>query len=287
MSWLTLTILSVLSRAVYGVSTKVLSVNVKASSKTQAFLLLAYLTAIAILVSPFIGGISFKGLGSIWHVALIMIVSSAYGNILYFKGMETLDAGTSQIAFSSILIWGTLLSIIFLESHFSFLQLFGIIILLLAIFIAQYNKRAFKIKRGVVYIIFSAALFAIMQVSSAEMAKTISTGGFLISSYFGSALIIGAVYFSNITADIRGLKNSIPTTLKSITFSSITSFLYFIFSYLAYKTAPDPGVVVVLLSSQVLLAVILGVIFLKEEDNIPRKILAGALAVIGGILIAG
>lgn len=287
MNWLILTILSVFSRAVYGVSTKVLSKSVKASPKTQSFLLLIYLTFIALLVSPFVGGIAFKGLESVWLVTILMIVSSAYGNILYFKGMETLDAGTSQIAFSSILVWGTILSATFLGSNFSARQLLGIVLLLFAIFLSQYSKNNFKPSKGILYIVASAALFAVMQVASAEMAKTISTGAYLLLSYLGSALIIGIVYTSIIKSDIKVLKSRLPITFKSMTFSSTSSFFYFIFSYSAYKVAPDPGIVVVLLSSQVLLAVILGVIFLKEKDNVAQKILAGVLAVGGGILIAG
>jgi drug/metabolite transporter (DMT)-like permease len=242
---------------------------------------------LGLAISPFIGGISFQGLESVWIVTIIMILTSAFGNILYFKGMETLDAGTSQIAFSSILIWGTFLSVIFLNSNFSFVQIAGIVLLLLAIFIAQYDNNKIKPSKGIFYIMASAALFAAMQVTSAEMAKTISTGGYLLLSYLGSALIIGTVYASTINSDIKILKHRVPITLKAMTFSSFASFLYFIFSYSAYKVAPDPGVVVVLLSSQVLLAVILGIIFLKERDRAGRKIFAGILAVLAGMLIKG
>ncbi|PIQ35960.1 MAG: hypothetical protein COW60_01195 [Candidatus Yonathbacteria bacterium CG17_big_fil_post_rev_8_21_14_2_50_43_9] len=58
-----------------------------------------------------------------------------------------------------------------------------------------------------------------------------------------------------------------------------------VFSFMAYKVAPDKGVVVVLLTSQVILSVIFGIIFLKEKDNISKKVLAGILAFIAGIFI--
>ena len=41
----------------------------------------------------------------------------------------------------------------------------------------------------------------------------------------------------------------------------------------------------VLLTAQVILSVIFGIIFLKERGNMGKKLLAGILAVIAGILI--
>lgn len=53
----------------------------------------------------------------------------------------------------------------------------------------------------------------------------------------------------------------------------------------ATDEAPQPAIVGMLLTSQVVLGVILSIIFLKEHDNIGRKLGAGVLAVIAGILI--
>ncbi|HVF69920.1 MAG TPA: DMT family transporter [Xanthomonadales bacterium] len=287
MDWLLLTILAILFRAIYGIATKVLSSNIDASPKTQSFLLMLVATPITSVVSPFIGGISFEGISSVWLISIIMFSSLAFANVLYYKGMETLDAGTSQIAFSSILIWGTILSIIFLNSKLSPQQLFGIFILLLAIILAQYSNKSVRINKGVLYIIVSTALFAAFQVTSAEMAKTMSAGGYLLIAYLGSTLILGITYISKINEEIKIIKKNVHVALKVLLFASSTSIIYFIFSYFAYRFAPDPGIVVILLTSQALFAVILGTIFLKERDGIGRKLFAGALAVLAGILIKG
>ena len=285
MNWLLLTILAVLSRATFGVATKVLSNRIKVSAMSQAVLLTGSATILTLLISPFVGGLSFHGVLSHWLLALVMVVSQAFGNILFFKGLGKLDASNTQVVFSSILIWGTLLSVTFLGSHFSLKQFAGIAILLVAVLLVQYQKNMKKFDTYALYILFAAALFAVFQVTSAELARTLSAGAYLLLAYLGSTLIIGAIYLRKVSTELASLAQNFRNALITTLFASSTSLAYFAFSYYAYKVAPDRGVVVLLLTSQVVFGVILAIIFLKERANIPKKILAGALAVAAGLLI--
>lgn len=285
MGWLILTILSVLSRAVYGVFTKVFSNDLSVSSATQTVVLSGLSAVIVLPLSIFIGGISTKGFSGNWPTIFIMILSVSLGNILYFKGIERLDSGTTQIAFSSILIWGAILSVLFLHSHFSLLQGVGIILLLFAIIFSQYKKGKIKLSPSIGYIVASAASFAVFQVTSAELATKMTAGTYLLLAYLGCVFIVGAIYFGKISQEMGVLIKDIAKVGKATFLASSTSLMYFVFSYFAYRVAPDRGVVVVLLSTQVIFAVILGGIFLKEREGLGRKVFAGVLAVIAGIFI--
>jgi drug/metabolite transporter (DMT)-like permease len=161
----------------------------------------------------------------------------------------------------------------------------GIALMFIAILLIQPKATHFKLDPSVLAIIFSAALFAVFQVSSASVSQTLTTGTYLVIAYGGAALI--TVLFS-----IKQLKNDykkITVELKNATlktlFASGTSLLYFLFSYLAYRSAPDRGKVVVLLTSQVVLSVLFGIIFLRETENKTKKVIAGILAFIASILI--
>lgn len=285
MNWLLLTLLAITSRAIYSIATKVLSKDVKVSPITHSLLLTTFAGFLALLISPFVGGISFEGISEYTLPVVIMVSSQAFGNVLFFKGMGKLDAGTTQIAFSSILIWGAILSVFFLGSVFSFTQTVGIVLMLVAILSVQYRKGKLDLNSSILYIVLSAVLFAIFQVASADLSKVISTGAYLLLAYFGSSLIIGTIYYKNIKKDYSLLQSQIKNTFSKTLFASGTSLLYFVFSYLAYRYAPDRGVVVVLLTSQVILSVIFGIIFLKEKDNRTRKLFAALLAFVAGYLI--
>lgn len=128
-------------------------------------------------------------------------------------------------------------------------------------------------------------LFAIFQVASASISSFISTGTYLVFSYLGTALITFLIFFKIIKDDFKKLALQIKGTFFKTIFASGTSLLYFIFSYLAYKVAPDRGIVVILLTAQVILSVIFGIFLLGEKGNLKRKLLAGALAFLAGTLI--
>jgi drug/metabolite transporter (DMT)-like permease len=285
MNWILLTALAVLSRSFQSVTTKVLSNRAKVSPMTQAVLFTGTALLLSILISPLVGGISFSGISDLWLVTILMIVSQSFGNILFFKGLSKLEASVTAIAFSSILLWGSILSVLFLDSSFTAMQVGGILLLGIAIMLVQYQKSVRLINAPVLYIVASAILFAVFQVTSAKLAKTMPAGTYLVLSFGGATLLIGLAYVKRIRKDFHILAGqSIPIT-KATLLAAACSTGYFVFSYFAYRNAPDRGVVVVLLTAQVILSVLLGVILLNERERLPIKIAAGFMALIAGILI--
>jgi drug/metabolite transporter (DMT)-like permease len=283
--WLTLTALAVLSRALYGVLTKVLSNFVKVGFITQTALLMVAGTIWGLLLSPFVGGINLAGIGSVWLILAIAIITSALGNVLYFKGISTLESGTTQIAFSSILIWSVIMAWVFLGTRFSLVQALGVLLLLFAILLAQYQKGSLKAKPGIWLIVASAACFAGFQISSAQLSHTMTPGTYLVLTYLGDAILIGLPYLKSIKRDLKAKGAKLGGLFFTVAVTGALSILFNVFAYYAYKTAPDAGIVVLLLTTQVVLAVILSIVFLKERSNIGLKLTAGVLAVIAALMI--
>lgn len=284
MDWLILTLLAVLSRSVYSLATKVLSETVKVSPITQSVLQSVFSGLLAIPFALAIDQFGFANILSSWQPLLLIMLVVAFGNILYYQGIKWLDSGTTQVAFSSILIWGTLFSIFYLSSRFTLVQFTGIGLMLLAILLIQYQKKLI-FNKGVWLIIVSAGLFAVFQVLSAKVSNTVSTGAYLTLTYFGSSLILTAIYPQVLAKEIKTVSQQLPSTLKATLFAASTSLLFYIFAYFAYRAAPDSGVVVILLTAQVVVSVLLGIIFLNERKNMTKKIFAGTLAFIASILI--
>jgi len=285
MNWLYLSFLSIIFRALFSIALKIQSNQANVSPITHSVLLTSLGALFALIISPLIGGIFLNEILDVWLITLIMIISQVIGNILYFKGLEKLDAGTTQIALSSILIWNTALSVIFLNSNFSIKQIIGIIFLMFAILIVQYSKGRNKLTSHIVYIILSAVAFAIFQVTTALLANTMSTATYLFLSYFGAMILTIVLYYKKVATDIQTIKNNSLIIGRNAVFVSGTSITFLLFLYYAFQSAPDKGVVAVLQTSQVVLTVIFGIIFLKEYGGMKRKLLAGIIALIAGILI--
>lgn len=283
MHWLLLTFLSVISRAIYGVMTKVLSSKAGGSVYTQSFLLPLFGGMLAILLSPLLGGFQLDINTNTAGLLLLVVVSQGLGNLVYFTAMKDLTSGTAQISFSSILIFNTVLSILFLNFHLSFLNGIGIIVLISAIMLAVSGKVEFN-KRGVALMTLSAFLFSIFQLSTAQLSQHVSAATYLVVAYFGAAVVILLFKAKIVFNDITNSQDR--KSLLLIPFlTAIPSLGNFLFAYYAYRSAPEPAKVAMLLTSQVVFAVLLSYYFLKEKEYLGRKLLAAILVIVAAILI--
>jgi drug/metabolite transporter (DMT)-like permease len=284
--WIGLTVVAVLSRSMFSVASKLLSRRLSISYGTQSTLVMFAAATITLIIGPDIGGISFGGLGRTWPTASAMIASTTLGNILFFKGLQRLDATTAQIAFSTIVVWAALLSWLVLGDRFSFMQLLGIVLLIVAILITQNHDGEREIDAGIVLMIASAACFATFQVTSADLAETMTPATYLLLAHGGAAVLIGAIYARRIKSDLPILRAHVAAALRSVLYAAVTLLSFYSFSYYAFQEAPSRGVVVLLLTTQVVLSVMLGIVFLRERARMPFKIYSAIIALIASVLIA-
>jgi drug/metabolite transporter (DMT)-like permease len=283
--WLVLTFLSILSRAVYGVLTKVLSNQVRVGAMTQSFLLLVACTVCALAIAPFVGGVQLEGVMGVWPGLLIAIITSTLGNIFYFKGISKLESATTQVVFSSIVIWSLFMAMAFLGTRLSPIQGAGVALMLAAILLAQYQGRRLRFSASVWLIVLSAACFAAYQIASAGIAKNLGTGTFMVVAFGADAILMGLVYWKEIRRDLVHSRKSQSKVWTVAFITGAASTIYNVFAYLAYRVAPDAGVVVLLLTSQVVFAVIISIVFLGEREGMVRKLTAGVIAVVAAVMI--
>lgn len=283
MTWLLFTGLAIFSRAFFGIISKVFSTNVRGSVATQSFLLTIASAIIALVISPFLGADAYSILEVNLVSAIIVIISLGLGNIFYFLAMKTLTSGTAQIAFSSILIFNTIISLIFFNLQLSSLNMIGIVILLIAILTVITGRIEYNLK-GVGWMILSAFFFSVFQLSSADLSQQVGVASYLLISYLGSSLLILVAQWTHIVSDLRA-QNSLKELLKLPSLIAFASVGYFAFAYFAYRAAPEPARVAIMLPAQVVVTVFLGYIFLHEKKHVFRKLAAAVLVVIAVLLI--
>lgn len=282
MDWLLLTFISVFFRSIYGVMTKVLSNRLKVSVYTQAALLPLAGAFIALVASPLLGGVNFDFTGVGMTAVALVVFGQGLGNITYFAAIKHLTNGTAQIAFSSILVFNTLLALIFLGLDLSFVNVLGIVLLMLAI-LSVVNGKVELNRKGVALMVLAALLFSVFQLSSAELSKQVGAATYLIIAYLGAAAVVFALKSRTVVSDVRKAKDSSLITIPLLT--ALPSVGNFLFAYYAYRSAPEPAKVAMLLTSQVVLTVILSYFFLKEKGHVARKVLAGVLVLVSAVLI--
>ena len=283
MNWFLLTALSVVFRAIYGVLTKVLSNKAKVSVYTQAMMLPLAAGVIALIFSSLLGGLRFNVKEVDLLIVALVVLGQGLGNIAYFAAIASLTNATAQISFSSILIFNTILSLMFFNLHLSLINVLGLILLMTAIMSVVVGKIEFN-KKGVALMILAAFLFSIFQLSSAKMSSEVEAAVYLVIAYFGASLTVFIFKWKIIIKDLTKAQK-ISSVLGWPFLTAIPSLGNFIFAYYAYRVAPEPAKVAMLLTSQVVLAVLLSYFFLRERQYLGRKILAAMVVVMAAFLI--
>lgn len=234
------------------------------------------------IISPFLGGIQTNFTDVSLIAVILVVLGQGLGNITYFAAIKNLTNGTAQIAFSSILLFNTFLSLVFLDLHLTLLNVFGLMILMLAILSVVSGKIELH-KKGISLMLLSAFLFSIFQLASSEISKQVGAATYLLIAYLGAAAVVFALKWRVIVKDLASAERKSTIGIPLLT--ALPSIGNFLFAYYAYRSAPQPAKVAMLLTAQVVLTVLLSYAFLNEKGHVLRKVVAAVLVVIAAILI--
>lgn len=309
MSWELLTFVATVSRAFFGVAQKDTNNRLKedVSAITQGWLMnvsglallgLSLLPTVVISGFPHIGGFALHDLWTDWRWLIAGGMSTCYaaGTVLTFFGIAGVQAGVAQVAMATTLVWSTALAWLPpLRANFSGWQFVGIAFLGLGVFVAQFRK-GYGFNRKILLIFAAAASFSGFQLLSAILAgpsgQGLGTGMYLLIARIGpivllpiTAFIWGKFTFAKIRADIAGIRRRPRDVVITSFYTGLASFLYLWWSYLAYRTAPNRGIVVIPVSLQAVGAVFLSAWLLKEKTSFGRALAGGLIAFAAAWLI--
>ncbi len=146
-----------------------------------------------------------------------------------------------------------------------------------------YKKGHQKLNKYVIMGIFSNLAYAVALFLDVNISES-----FNLPFYIALTLIIPAIFIiiaekikiSDITNEFK-IGDKLPIFLTSLSWSTMI-----MFQLLAYRLG-EVTTVAPLLSLTVIGNVIIGYIFLKEKDNLPKKIIAAVLIIISVFLIKG
>lgn len=288
MHWLAIMGIAVILRAFYSIGTKSSTTHIKIHHATLSTLLLFSSAVMTLLLSPLLGGIDFSGASEHWFKIAVMIVSLGIGGPIYFKGQSLVDAGTTQIALATKLVWTALLAIPLLGASYDILQVIGMVILAIGIIIVGRGVSSSTVSKGALIIAVSAIAFSVNSLFSADVASELSAVAYLLLSYVGAGIISLVTGLKYLKEDVRYIGQNASKTIRYAGLTAAISTLYFTSLYFAFREAGESrGLAAILTNAQVVTTVIVASFVLKEKDNLLRKVAASVLVLVASYLIAG
>jgi len=199
-----------------------------------------------------------------------------------FKAIKSLSAGETNTLTSSASVISMLLGFALFKENLKPIVIFGAVLIFISIFVIYSRKLNFISRKGIIFALLAACCSGVAVVNDAYILKTYEAFSYTAISSLLPGILLLILFLPNFLKLIKTMN------IKFIAIMIVFCILY-VAQAIAYYFAFEKGAPVSQLSplirSSVVLTVILGAIFLKERDNLLRKVIASIIMLIGVLLL--
>lgn len=284
MNWITLIIISIIFYSIGVLIQRKLLKNEGVDPVTHSifFQLLTglFITLYALVVNK----LTLPNLSTLLpNVALLMFLYGI-GNVFQFKALKVTQASTFVILFSTRALFTIAASTIFLHEGLGLSQWIGALFIFIGVALVTLKKNRLSIKGKEWLPLVAAAFFGLANTNDKILLTNMDLFPYLIMAFTLPAIFISVIF----PASAR----KIPTLLNWVSFRKMTVLsLVFTVSaicfFAALQLSPNSSQVATINLLNIVLIVILSIIFLKERDNIPKKLLGTVSSLVGLLLVSG
>lgn len=211
-------------------------------------------------------------------ILLLTGITQLIGAYFWIKMHELSHLSISTIISRTRMIWVPLFAYFLLGEQLKALDYWGIAILFIGVSIISAPNKIF-VDKGTKYA-NAAALLVAINIIFAKMALPYASNSVMIVFHALPSVLIVPFLMKN--AGLR-LKTIVTKRFKLTTFAVIINLLTFLFFVLAIRIG-DASKVNAVYQGMLFLSVLAGIIFLKEREDIPRKII-GTVVTFGGVVM--
>ncbi len=278
MTWQLFLSISVLSTSLKGILFRVLMRQEDSDPRAQTIVFLT-ISGVFALVIALIKGFQLPTLLLLPNF-IIMIFLLTLAPLLVFRALQLIGASEVAIFLSPQWLWVVLGSFIFLGEEATLFKILGTIIILSGVLLISWRKRRFEIRKGEVFVLLAGLLYGLSYVNGFYILQSLDAFSFAVYACLLPALALIIIQPSS----LKRLKfYTLPkNALNAFTTASLDT-IATISLYLAYQIGRNASQISPLSATPVMFTVIFSAIFLKERENLLKKII-GSVIIITGII---
>ncbi|OGG10034.1 hypothetical protein A2154_04345 [Candidatus Gottesmanbacteria bacterium RBG_16_43_7] len=214
--------------------------------------------------------------------SLISGLLYAWGTWCFFKAIKTIEASLMTILTGFGAIVTIITAFIFIGERLNLNQLAGVVMVLVAIILVNFEKKSVNLKQGVVLSLVGTSLFGLAVTNDANILKSYDAISYAPVIFFFTACILCIINFRKIPLIAIHIRNKLNPNLV------IYSFLYSI-QAVTYYLALDSGAMAsqmnAIFKSEIILTVILASVILGERSKMGLKIIASLMVTAGVLMV--
>lgn len=214
----------------------------------------------------------------LWGISIIFFAITDRINTTVRRGVE---ASTFNILRQISTVFIMIAGIVFFKEEVVFKKIIGAILIIFSNILIFYEKDVFKTNKYIALGIFANITYTIALLLEIDLANY-----FNLPMFIGINLIIPAILiFIFNRVKLKDIKEEISIHNKGIILINSTTWGLSILAQIRAYNLGNITVVAPLCATSVILNVIAGYLFLKEKDNLVKKIIAGAIIIFSVFLI--
>lgn len=281
MTWQYFLLASIFFSSVNGLIHRTLMKSDLSDPKAQTVVFAGLTGIFAFVLAVFTTGFHLPPL-FLWPNLLLMVILISFASVLTFKSYQTTEASEMGILLSTERLWTVVLAFVFLGESATISKVFGTVLILIGVGTVYWRRHKIKLTSGALFALVAAFLYGISYVNGFYILQTFDAASFVV---FGSILPVLAILLFQPQV-LRKMKFYLITQNAGlISLSAVFDTLMSVFLYLTYQAGRNASQISPLAATSLILTVIFAAIFLKERDNIWRKLIGGAVVVSGIMLV--
>lgn len=231
-----------------------------------------------------ISGLKFDQFTNVIPNIVLMVLLHSIANVILFYAYQQEEMSIVTVVFSFSTVFTVLVSVIFFGQEVSITKLFGILTIVVGIFIVSIDqKNKLTLSKGTLYAFCAAILSGSAFANDAFILsgnRDIST--YLFIAFFFPSVVLPLIFLKRVKSVIQALH---PVDMVRTFLMSFLYFLSLVAAYLALQISNNVTSVSPLLQLSTPLTVIFSILILKENRNIIQKIVGSIVALIGAYII--
>lgn len=281
MNWFLLILASVFTISFSNILQKVALKDDKSDVLAYSFVF-QFLSGLTVLVITLFTGFQMPPVADYPVHFIVMGLLYAGATYFFFKALQLIDLSQLVIFHSTRAFWTMIAAAVFLGERINLIQILGAVIVFSAIFLVSFKKGRFKLNKGSWYALIAGICIGLALVLDSYLLKFSEQFSYTVVAFFIPAFFLLLINARNL-AQIRKVSTS-PVIFKILG----PALLFGISVLLIYGSLSSGGnasqVMPIGLSSTVLI-VILSAVFLREREELWKKLFAGILVIIGVFLL--
>jgi len=239
------------------------------------------ISGIFALVIALIKGFQFPALTLLPNF-IIMIFLLTLAPLLVFRALQLIGASEVAIFLSPQWLWVVLGSFLFLGEEATIFKLLGTIIILSGVLLISWRQQRFKIRKGELFVLLAGLLYGLSYLNGFYILQSLDAFSFAVYACLLPALALIIIQ----PKTLKRLKfYTLPRNAVNVLTTASLDTIATISLYLAYQIGRNASQISPLSATPVMFTVILSAIFLKERENLFKKIIGSAIIITGIILV--